>query len=305
VLSCAASAAWKGLALPLEARQCRVLSAVDAEGSSARAARSQLFAAAAAAVRGALDYALSTASTLREAIALTAEYMHLVSDVFRATLELDGARARLCIDSDVPLSVAAQDFGMASFYTSHVRHWVRAPHVLRIWLARSTPADVTPFLAAYAPWELRFCAPSAAFDFPSALLDQPLAGTDAGLHRAIMDELHALASELPRPDTLSAQVSAFLDASLAQGLGDAVHAAEHLGLSVRTLGRRLEREGTSFRALLDSFRRKRAFTCLSQGRMKVSDIARATGFAEVATFHRAFKRWALQTPGNYRDASGG
>jgi AraC-like DNA-binding protein len=252
---------------------------------------------------GALDYAVSTAATLREAIAITAEYMHVVSDLFRARLELDEERARLCIGSEVPLSDAAQDFGMVSFFTSHARHWVAPEDGPRVWLTRLRPRDDSAHLRAFSPWPVHFGAPCAAFDFPRAALDAPLVGSDPGLHHAIMAEVQSLAAASPRPTSVSAEVAAFLRPALAHGQADVVHAAEHLGLSVRTLNRRLSREGTSFSSVLDTLRRQLAFALLSQRSLSIAQIAQATGFAEVSTFHRAFKRWAMQTPAGYRSGA--
>jgi AraC-like DNA-binding protein len=252
---------------------------------------------------GALDYALGSAATLREAIAIAVEYMHVVSDLFRARLELDEERARLCIGSEVPLSDAAQDFGMVSFFTSHARHWALPAAGPRVWLTRLRPRDDAAHVRAFSPWPVRFGAPCAAFDFPRAALDAPLAGSDPGLHQAIMAEVQSLAARSPRPTSVSGEVAAFLRAALVVGRADVVHAAEHLGISVRTLNRRLSREGTSFSSVLDALRRQLAFTLLSQRSLSIAQIAQATGFAEVSTFHRAFKRWAMQTPAGYRSVA--
>lgn len=66
-------------------------------------------------------------------------------------------------------------------------------------------------------------------------------------------------------------------------------AAEHLGLSERTLSRRLAQEGTSFRALLDITRHRKALSLA--GEMPPEDLARVLGYSGSRPFLRAFKRW--------------
>ncbi|MEZ4653285.1 MAG: helix-turn-helix transcriptional regulator [Candidatus Eisenbacteria bacterium] len=71
-------------------------------------------------------------------------------------------------------------------------------------------------------------------------------------------------------------------------------------VSVRTLQRQLAAEGTTFRDLLDQLRHELAIRHLESSRHAIGEIAFLLGFAEVSTFHRAFKRWAGKSPSEYR-----
>ncbi|MBB4910932.1 AraC family transcriptional regulator [Actinophytocola algeriensis] len=72
--------------------------------------------------------------------------------------------------------------------------------------------------------------------------------------------------------------------------------ARELNLSTRTLRRRLEEEGTSFRALLDEVREALAEELLTKGAVPVEDVAVRLGYAEASSFIHAFKRWKGVTP---------
>ncbi|TDV57376.1 AraC family transcriptional regulator [Actinophytocola oryzae] len=72
--------------------------------------------------------------------------------------------------------------------------------------------------------------------------------------------------------------------------------ARRLGVSTRTLRRRLEDEGTSFRALLDEVREALAEELLTRGAVPVEDVAYRLGYAEASSFIHAFKRWKGVTP---------
>jgi AraC-like DNA-binding protein len=83
-------------------------------------------------------------------------------------------------------------------------------------------------------------------------------------------------------------------------LGDA---AQALGMTPRTLMRRLDADGTSFQAIKDGLRRDLAILELRAGDKSIDDIAHITGFSSSANFHRAFSKWTGVTPGTYRKKS--
>jgi len=72
--------------------------------------------------------------------------------------------------------------------------------------------------------------------------------------------------------------------------------AARLGISHRTLQRRLRQEGTSVVRIRDEVRREYALELLDRRTSTISEIATKLGFAEVASFSRAFKRWTGQSP---------
>ena len=79
--------------------------------------------------------------------------------------------------------------------------------------------------------------------------------------------------------------------------------AHELGLSERTLRRRLGAEGTSYQRLLDEVRESLAVELLGTGRLSVEDVALRLGYAEASPFIVAFRRWTGATPGERLDAA--
>ena len=67
-------------------------------------------------------------------------------------------------------------------------------------------------------------------------------------------------------------------------------------MSGRTLQRHLAAEGTSFQALFDTVRRELAVRHLADPNATVAKVAWLVGFSEAGAFHRAFRRWAGQSP---------
>ncbi|MBK1875097.1 AraC family transcriptional regulator [Marinobacter sp. 1-3A] len=76
--------------------------------------------------------------------------------------------------------------------------------------------------------------------------------------------------------------------------------ASALAMSSRSLRRKLEQEGTSFRALVDEERRQTATQILSGSHMKLDELAIHLGYTDTASFTRAFRRWMGVSPGEYR-----
>ena len=75
-----------------------------------------------------------------------------------------------------------------------------------------------------------------------------------------------------------------------------------MGLSARTLSRRLGEEGTSFRNIQDEVRRELALALLGDPGKSIAEVAFFLGYAEPAPFHRSFKRWTGTTPQLHRRA---
>lgn len=71
-------------------------------------------------------------------------------------------------------------------------------------------------------------------------------------------------------------------------------------MSPRTLRRRLQAAGTSFRQLLQEYQLQIAMRELESGQRPLPLVAQRCGFADAAGFREAFKRWTGMTPREYR-----
>jgi AraC-like DNA-binding protein len=79
--------------------------------------------------------------------------------------------------------------------------------------------------------------------------------------------------------------------------------ARSLGMSERTLARKLSDEGLNFTEILQNLRRDLAVRYLKDRKLHVSKIAWLLGFREVSAFTHAYKRWTGKTPSQMRTAS--
>ena len=68
--------------------------------------------------------------------------------------------------------------------------------------------------------------------------------------------------------------------------------------------RRLRAADTSFQAVAEEMLKDRAATLLDDPRNRVQEVAARLGYADSASFRKAFKRWFGVTPGAWRRTGG-
>lgn len=81
--------------------------------------------------------------------------------------------------------------------------------------------------------------------------------------------------------------------------------ASRLALSERSLTRKLQAEGTSYKKLLAAVQRERACNLLCNQSLSVNEVGERLGYSEVAAFSRAFKSWTGESPLNWRQLQQG
>lgn len=143
-----------------------------------------------------------------------------------------------------------------------------------------------------------FDGPHIAIVFDAASAERQVFSGNAEL-AAEADRLSQRYIDEMSPDPTVQRVRSLLLKAIASGKLEQAHVARSLNQSASTLQRRLRRAGTSYQDLLDSTRRDLAIGHLKDGRHSLADIAFLLGFADQASFTRAFRRWTGQTPSEY------
>jgi AraC-like DNA-binding protein len=169
-------------------------------------------------------------------------------------------------------------------------------------LARPAPRDVSRHQAVFR-CPVTFDAPESVMRIAHDDLDARLPTANPEVAAATEHMLEAQLARLDRHDVVARLKTSILDA-LPSGSPTEEEIARALAMSQRTLQRRLADAGTSFGGVLDATRRDLAFHHLANPARQVSEIAYLLGFAEAASFNRAFRRWTGLTPSEYRVALG-
>ena len=147
---------------------------------------------------------------------------------------------------------------------------------------------------------VEFSADSNQFFIESTALARPIVKADPGLCAVLDRHAEALMARYPRNDTLVERVRTIIKDDLRGGQASLERIADNLGMSGRTLQRKLREHGTSHQELLDQMRRDLALRYLREPEMAICEVAYLLGFSESSALHRAFKRWTGQTPKEFR-----
>jgi AraC-like DNA-binding protein len=252
----------------------------------------------------AFDGALRHCRTLGEAFLLLSRYVRLMHEGGTVEIQRQGDTARIT-ERWAPPSVIPRQFGemIMAMWVLRSRRLVGSRLVLReVTFPHSATGDLfTHKRLLQAP--LRFGAQGYSIVVDAASLDASILGAEpvlgVVLERHLQDELVRLP---PVDDFLAAAQRAAREA-LADPALDIARMSRRLHTSRRTLQRRLRLAGTSFQALIEQARRDQALQLLRDPRVTLADVAFMTGYSEISTFYRAFRRWTGQTPREYRDAA--
>jgi AraC-like DNA-binding protein len=136
-------------------------------------------------------------------------------------------------------------------------------------------------------------------EFEAAELDRALPQFNERLNEAATFEATRALAQLEGTERCSAQVYEQL-AAQSPSVPSMDDIARKLGMSGRTLRRRLKEEGKAFPTLVAQVLRDRALQLLSDPKASVKEVAYQLGFATPNAFHRAFKRWTGGSPSEIR-----
>jgi AraC-like DNA-binding protein len=162
-------------------------------------------------------------------------------------------------------------------------------------LARPKPARTRPW-AEFFGCPVQFEAVVSTLVYCEADTLKPFHGASGRLKEILADSAAQRIKRYPKRDDFVSQVRAALEHRLEGAQPNAGAIARALGLSERTLRRKLNAYGTSLREVADDVHRQRALRLVRDSRLTVSEIAHCCGFSDGAAFARAFRRWTGGAP---------
>lgn len=170
-----------------------------------------------------------------------------------------------------------------------------------VLFSRRRPGDIEPYRSFFqAP--LRFDMEQTALVFPAQWLDRPAPDADPGLRQQIEQRIVAL-EKLNSPD-LASELRRVLRVMLITHRGSLEQVAELLSVHRRTLNRRLEELGCTFRGLVNEVRYDIARQLLENTDMPIAEIAATLDYSAPSAFTRAFGQWSGMSPAAWRERRG-
>lgn len=242
--------------------------------------------------------------TLGQAYQRTATYRALYCVGARWELATDADAVRLIWypwpgDPGDPGYRAAMDFAVADMADAIRRLGRPAPRPIEVRLVHPAPARVAEFAAYYgvAP---KFSRPLHELVYAPGLADLPINSFSSRLRDYFDAECRRLVGTLGAGTGLVEQVRRRLIGAMDGGETSIETTARQLGMSPRSLQRRLADEGTRYNDLLAEIRAEFAKRYLARGTLSASEVAYLIGFTEPPAFFKAFKRWTGMTPREFQ-----
>jgi AraC-like DNA-binding protein len=246
----------------------------------------------------------SHAPTLRAAFLSFARFHRILTDGPDTTVHEDGDRA--CVHYQFPranprCNRLRAEFAMVGMLRM-VRQFARRPDAVRaVYFEHPAPEYRAEYARIFGGVE-RFEHDFTGIEFDAVLLDRTQEPHSGELYMVLESLAERKLSRLTRGGGHAERLRHYLvsNALAERPQMDAV--ARSLGISVRSLRRRLDEEGVSYSGLLNEARATLAKRMLDDPDRSIYETAYAMGFSDPSAFHRAFKRWTGMTPTQYRDS---
>lgn len=252
---------------------------------------------------GALGLALKTASTVREALLRLVRYILVLSDTLEYELheELGGGQFVMSRPYHRRGAELANECALAAVL-SFLRQIADSKVTPAAVSFRHQPPASTEHHRAFFDCPVRFGDRVNALHLGAGTLQAPTRLGDEGLSAFILATLDDLKEEKTQRG-LPAQVFSTVADSLPDGRPTKSLVARRLGMSERTLHRRLAEHGETFQSIASRAQREVAESLLTGGNSSIVEVAFLTGFSDQSAFTRAFKGWTGQTPLTFRESA--
>ncbi|GAB4531597.1 MAG: AraC family transcriptional regulator [Haliangiales bacterium] len=254
---------------------------------------------------GVLGFAIKSAASVRAALSRLRRYQHLTNTLAAFDVLEHTPRAVLVEQRFGPVSLGQLLATEVSLLTT-VQIWRGllgdeiAPSALYV---RRDDVDTGPY-QDFCRCPIYVGAERGRFEFDASWLDLPIASADADMAVYFDHTLDKMAQSSQQQPELVTAVRQVLARALPDGLPAVREVASAVGMSVRTLQRRLKAEGSSFASVVDQVRVDLATAYLENRALTISEVAYLLGYAEASSFSRAFRRWHGDSPEGYRQRAG-
>jgi len=169
--------------------------------------------------------------------------------------------------------------------------------LLQVMLSRPTPPHLEPYQEAFKI-RMQFDSAHTAVVMPRRLLDHAVYGADKTLRTQLEMELESVFHS-GEADILT-RLRRILRVGLLRGKHSVADVSAQMGMSSRTLQRRLNESGVGFQEALDSTRFEFAQQLLANTRLSVGEIAGVIGYADPSNLTRQFVHWSGKAPNEWR-----
>jgi AraC-like DNA-binding protein len=246
-------------------------------------------------------------STLLEVLDKVARFSQLIDTSYSATpiqLEVGEQRVTLVLPEERGAEIPERTEALAFCLVAQLRMLSGMP--VRPIEARFSYSRSEPLLARYRAFfecPVTLGSTSTALVFERATLEQPVQGGNPDASAFFEAYLQRVLARNLAPDFVL-EVRRAIASQLEQGEASQPSVARALGMSLRSLQRKLDDSGVNYRELVDAQRRTVALRLLANPTTTINEVAYAAGYRDSGSFVRAFRRWTGRSPSEYRKSNG-
>ncbi len=253
---------------------------------------------------GVVGYTVLSSSTHAASAALAIKYSRLVGPVADLDIEQEGDMAVWVYepifwrDPAHPMYRAAIEFHYASHMKVCQSLYGPGFRISELRLACAAPAHAAAY-QSFFQCPVLFGQPRNELRYDARRMDEPMAYASAVTHATVRDMCEQHLAQVNQSAGLGGDIYRML-VQYPGRLPDAEAMAAELSMNARSLRRRLEAEGTSYRQLLGQVREHLALAYLRKTNMTHEEIAMRLGYSDAANFRHAFIRWTGKNPSEFR-----
>ena len=252
---------------------------------------------------GVLGLSWKTCSKAGEIYERCERYFKLLSNTYVFKVEKEGEVSKVHLFRDayrrgVALSNEAT-FSATVVVLQAITETNIAP--LRVSFKHAPPTDQKDYHDAFK-CPILFNQPHNFIAYKTTDLETRTAKADISINKFLVERVEEETKGLEiSAIKIASDVETLIQDALPSGIPSVIQIGTHMGMSSRTLTRRLSERGLTFRDLVKQTQEKISKDLLKNSSNTVSEIAFQTGFSEQSAFSRAFKRWTGQSPVEFRN----
>lgn len=248
-----------------------------------------------------LDYVCRNCASVEDGLALYCRFTPLLHDAIRATVveEPGVVRLRHVLVDGTTLPRQYAEFIMGSLIVIARQATGHQIVPQSVHFIHSRPRDVS-LHREFFRCPVEFAADSNGFVLQQVDAERPLLDAQPGLLAVLEQHAEHLLEKYPRPESFVAHVRAAIVVELRTGSITASAVAKRLGISERTLRRRLDTDETTYQQQLADLRTELAVRYMGEENLSIDEVALLLGFSDRTAFIRAFRRWTGRSPTEFR-----
>ncbi len=254
---------------------------------------------------GVLGLSWKTCSKAKEIFERSERYFKLLSDTYVFKVEPEGDYSKILLFRDAHRRGIELSNEATFSATVVVLQAMTGSDInpVKVSFKHRPPSNITSYQEAFM-CPIKFEQTQNYIAYKTEDLEMRTVKADDSINRFLVERVEEETKGIePSSNQLISDVEVLIRNALPSGIPGITEVSEHLGMSNRTLTRRLSENKVTFRDLIQKTQEEISIDLLKTTSRSVAEIAFQTGFSEQSAFNRAFKRWTGHSPLEYRKIS--